>query len=270
MAARDSTTLPARRAFGQTLRIDAWWVQPVAVALTLGAFVVYSTWAAFQGEHYRFGPYLSPFYSPELFGDAAHSWFGAKPGAWPSWMPWSPAFLILWAPAGFRLTCYYYRGAYYKALWADPPACTVGEPRGSYLGESSLPLVLQNVHRYFLYLALLFLVCLAHDVWKALWFVDPATGGATFGVGIGTLVLAMNAVLLGGYTLSCHSLRHLVGGCLDRPSESPARFAAWRCVSCLNRRHMLWAWMSLVWVGFSDVYVRLCSMGVWSDWRLLG
>ncbi len=267
---QSSATLPERRIFGQTMRRDIWWVQPLAIALVLGSFVVYSTWAAFQGQHYRFGPYLSPFYSPELFGDPMHSWFGAQPGWWPGWMPWSPAFLILWAPAGFRLTCYYYRGAYYKALWADPPACTVGESRATYLGERSLPLVLQNVHRYFLYLALLFIVCLGHDAWKAMWFEDPNTHSASFGVGIGTLVLAVNAILLGGYTLSCHSLRHLVGGRLDRPSESPIRFAAYRCTSCLNRSHMLWAWMSLVWVGFSDVYVRLCSMGIWSDWRLVG
>ena len=95
---------------------------------------MYATWAAFQGDHYRFGPYLSPFYSPELFGIAA-GWFGAKPGWWPGWLPFSPAILILWAPGGFRLTCYYYRGAYYKAFWADPPACAVGEPRESYRGE---------------------------------------------------------------------------------------------------------------------------------------
>src|SRR5262249_55185251 len=141
--------------FGQTARRDAWWVQPLAALLVLGGFIVYATWAAFQGDHYRFGPYLSPFYSPEIFGDATHSWLGAKPGAWPGWLPWSPALLILWAPGGFRLTCYYYRGAYYKAFWADPPACTVGEPRKSYWGEHSLPLVIQNIHRYFLYFALL-------------------------------------------------------------------------------------------------------------------
>lgn len=257
------------RGFGQTSRKDLWWVQPLAVVLGFGAFIVYSNWAAFQAEHYRFGPYLSPFYSPELFGDAAHSWFGVRPGWWPGFLPWSPAFLILWAPAGFRLTCYYYRGAYYKAFWADPPSCAVGEPRKRYRGESSFPLILQNVHRYFLYLALLFLVFLAHDVWLALWFTDPYTGQKSFGIGVGTIVLAINVVLLGGYTLGCHSLRHLVGGGRDRLSEAPTRRAAYGCVSCLNRRHMVWAWMSLFWVGFSDIYVRLCSMGVLTDWRVL-
>ncbi len=256
-----------RRAFGQTMRRDAWWLQPLAVLLGLGSFVVYSTWAAFQGEHYTAGPYLSPFYSPELFGDTAHSWFGPKPGFWPSWMPWSPALLILWAPGGFRLTCYYYRGAYYKAFWGDPPSCTVGEPRKSYRGEHKFPLILQNVHRYFLYLALAFLFFLAHDVWQALWFVG-ADGQKSFGIGVGTVVLALNVVFLGGYTLGCHSLRHLLGGRHDCLSRSPQRLASYRCVSCLNRSHMRWAWTSLIWVGFSDLYVRLCSMGIWTDWRI--
>jgi len=260
-------TLPTRR-FGETTRPDAWWIQPVLVFLGLSAFIVYSTWAAFQGDHYRFGPYLSPFYSPEIFGDPQLSWFGGKPGWWPSLMPWSPAFLILWAPGGFRLTCYYYRGAYYKAFWADPPSCTVGEPRKRYRGENSFPLILQNVHRYFLYLALAFLVFLTHDVWLALWFRDPANGDTQFGLGVGTLVLALNVVFLGGYTLSCHSLRHLVGGGRNRLSEAPVRQWAYGCVSCLNGRHMVFAWISLFWVGFSDVYVRLCSMGIWSDWRI--
>jgi hypothetical protein len=174
----------------------------------------------------------------------------------------------LWAPGVFRLTCYYYRGAYYKAFWADPPSCTVGEPRASYLGERSFPLILQNVHRYFLYLALVFLCVLAHDVWKAMWFTDPATGQEGFGMGVGTLVLAVNVVLLSGYALGCHSLRHLVGGFLDQPSNAPTCQKTYRCVSCFNRRHMLWAWMSLCSVMFADIYVRLCSMGIWRDWRI--
>jgi hypothetical protein len=171
--------------------------------------------------------------------------------------------LILWAPGGFRLTCYYYRGAYYKAFWADPPSCAVGEPRKTYLGERSFPLIIQNIHRYFLYLALIFLVLLAHDVWKALWF------DGHFGIGVGTLVLLANVVLLSCYTLGCHSLRHLTGGFRDRLSAAPVGERAYDCVSCLNSRHMLFAWCSLFSVGFADLYVRLCSMGIWTDWRIL-
>ena len=101
-----------RRRFGETMRRDAWWVQPGIVFVILASFVVYATWAAFQNAHYTYGPYLSPFYSPELFGDSPHAWFGPKPAAWPRWLPFSPALLILPFPGLFRFTCYYYRGAY--------------------------------------------------------------------------------------------------------------------------------------------------------------
>jgi len=253
--------------FGKTYRKDAWWVYPLCVFLALTFFVVYVTWAAWQGKNYWSGPYLSPLYSPELFGPSPHSWFGTQPSWWPNAIRFSPALLVLWAPGLFRLTCYYYRGAYYKAFWADPPSCTVSEPRKKYWGENSFPLIIQNIHRYFLYVALFFILFLGYDVWKALWFTSPS--GKNFGIGIGTLVLAMNVVLLAGYTFGCHSLRHLVGGFIDRLSGSPVRRKAYMCVSCFNRRHMLWAWMSLFWVGFADLYVRLCAMGIWHDVRLL-
>ena len=251
-----------RRGFGETTRRDLWWLPSLATFLGFSAFIVYSTWAAFQGEHYRFGPYLSPFYSPELLGSAT-AWFGPKPGWIPSWIPFTAALLILWAPGGFRFTCYYYRGAYYKAFWADPPACSVGEPRHNYRGERRFPLILQNIHRYFLYLALLFIVILAYDAYEAFHFADG------FGVGVGTIVLLMNVVLLGSYTLGCHSLRHLVGGRNDTLSNKPVQHALWRWVSALNGRHMMFAWFSLFWVGFSDFYVRMCSMGVFTDYRIL-
>lgn len=254
--------------FGLTFRKDAWYLPPLVVFLTLSAFVVYVTWAAFQGEYYSFGPYISPLYSPELFGDSPHSWFGPKPGWYPDALPWSPALLILWAPGLFRLTCYYYRGAYYKAFWMDPVACTVTEPRKTYRGENSFPLIIQNIHRYFMYIAVLFIFFLSWDVWKALWFTNTATGTEEFGLGVGTLVLTLNVILLGGYTLGCHSLRHAIGGFMDRLSGAPIKRKAYYCVTCLNKKHMLWAWMSLLWVGFTDIYVRMCAMGIWTDYRI--
>ena len=251
-----------RRGFGETTRRDLWWLPSVATFLGFSAFIVYSTWAAFQGEHYRFGPYLSPFYSPELLGSAT-AWFGPKPGWIPTWIPFTAALLILWAPGGFRFTCYYYRGAYYKAFWADPPGCAVGEPRHNYRGERRFPLILQNIHRYFLYLALLFIIILAYDAYEAFHFADG------FGIGVGTIILVTNVILLSSYTLGCHSLRHLVGGRNDTLSNKPVQFALWRWVSALNGKHMMFAWFSLFWVGFSDFYVRMCSMGVFTDYRIL-
>src|SRR5262245_21583707 len=265
------TSLPLlqQRSFGETTRRDNWWLQPLVVFLGLSAFIVYSTWAALQGQHYTYGPYLSPFYSPELWGSSPHAWFGTIPSWWPDWLPYSPAILILWAPAGFRLTCYYYRGAYYKAFWADPINCAVGEPRKGYIGERGWPLKIQNIHRYFMYIAVLFIVMLTIDAIKAFWFTDPATGRGGFGVGVGTLVLCANVVLLAGYTFGCHSLRHVIGGRFDCLSAHPTCHALYKGCTALNRRHMLWAWTSLVMVMFADLYVRLCSMGVWRDIRII-
>ncbi len=227
--------------FGITARTDAWWLRPLVILVVLSSFIVYATWAAFQGDHYSVGPYLSPFYSPVLFGDSPHAWFGPKPHWWPLALPFSPALLILWAPGGFRL----------------------------YRGENSLPLILQNAHRFFLYLALIFVFILLYDAWNAMWFVDPSTGEKIFGVGVGTLVLFANSLLLGIYTFSCHSFRHLVGGFRDRLSKAPVQKTVYLCASCLNRRHMNWAWFSLFSVAFADIYVRLVSMGIWTDYRIL-
>jgi len=265
--------VPLKRVrFGHTARKDGWWVMPLTTFVVFSSFVVYVTWALFQGDNYSYGNYLSPLYSPELFGNSPHAVFGRWP--WPSLLPfvpflnYSPAMLILIFPLAFRMTCYYYRGAYYKAFWADPPACTVGEPRNEYRGEQKWPLLIQNIHRYALYFALLFIVLLSIDVVKGFMFNDPKTGHATFGMGVGSLVLLINVVLIAGYTLGCHSLRHLVGGVLDIISRAPLRKKAYDCASCLNRHHPKWAWCSLVWVGLTDVYIRLCATGVISDLRI--
>jgi hypothetical protein len=249
--------------FGRTARKDGWWVMPLTTFVVFSSFIVYVTWALFQGDNYWYGNYLSPLYSPELFGGSPHAVFG--PWRWP-WLPfikYSPAMLILIFPLAFRMTCYYYRGAYYKSFWADPPACAVSEPRKTYLGERSFPLIMQNFHRYFLRLSYLVWAFLVYDAIVSFRFPDG------FGIGIGSLVLVLNVVLLGGYIFGCHAFRHLIGGTFDRISEYPVRHKLYDCVSCLNRGHQKWAWASLFWVGFSDIYVRLCSMGIWHDWRIL-
>lgn len=268
--------------FGQTSRKDSWWVVPLVTFIVLTGFIVYATWAAFQNANYSYGNYLSPFYSPEVWGSSPHAIFGPKPGWWPTFLPFSPALLILPFPALFRFTCYYYRGAYYKAFWADPPACAVGEPRKGYTGENGLPLIMQNVHRYFMYAALIFLLFLAHDAWKSFWFWDETALGydprglgpfpnvpTHFGIGLGSLILTLNFVLLSFYTLSCHSLRHLIGGRRDCLTSKPVSLACYSCVSGLNKNHMLFAWMSLFGVMLADFYVRMCASGVISDFRIL-
>ena len=244
-----TSPVPERLQFLETRRRDQWWAAPIATAVGLLAFVVYATWAAFQGDHYISGPYLSPFYSP-LFEF--------------EWWPLSPAFLILWAPGGFRVTCYYYRKAYYRALFLTPPACAVGGKPQRYRGERAI-LLFQNLHRYFLYPALALVVILWVDAIHAFRFEDG------IGLGIGTIVLVLNASFLMAFTFGCNSLRHLVGGnvdCYSCVSLGKPRHKAWKIVSRFNEHHMLWAWVSLFWVGFTDLYVRLCSMGIIQDLRL--
>lgn len=265
--------LPVISGLGATERRDNWAIGPAITGLVLVSFVVYGTFRAIWAiwyDSYHVGPdtgrledhayLLSPFFSPLITGD---------------WMPafMSPAFFILWAPGGFRVTCYYYRKAYYRSLFLDPVACAVGEPgelcgfvRGTaYKGETRL-LLFQNLHRYFLYLALAFLVILFVDVvWACMW-------PDGFGVSVGTLVLALNWFLLTCYTCSCHSLRHLVGGCLDSFSHGrfrKARYSMWKCVTALNLNHMGWAWASLIVVALADVYVWMVAAGVIPDFRLI-
>lgn len=256
--------------FATTQRRDRWWIGSVLTVIGLGGFGIYATWAAFQGAHYWYGSYLSPFYSPLLFvnplaagaAPLAHAWLGAWPTWWPSILPASPALFILIFPGSFRVTCYYYRKAYYRAFFWTPPACAVGAlPQKTYRGETRLLLV-QNLHRYALYFAIIFIGILYYDAVQAFFYEGR------LGVGVGSIVLTLNATFLACYTFGCHSFRHLVGGrldCFSCDAKSRLRHGAWQQVSCLNRGHMLWAWISLLWVGFSDVYVRLCSMGVIRD-----
>lgn len=230
-----------------TQRRDTWWVEPLTTAVVLVAFGIYAFWVALINRDFEFGPYLSPFYSPHLSV---------------SWWPLSPAFLILWVPLGFRLTCYYYRRSYYRAFFWDPPACAVGELRRSYGGERTLPFVLNNLHRYFWYLSLPVLAFLWYDAIKAFFWPDG------FHVGLGALVMVVNVVLLSYYTFSCHAWRHLAGGCLDCMSRSRVRYGLWRWISHHNARHGYWAWVSMFSVALTDVYIRLCATGAIRDPRL--
>jgi hypothetical protein len=227
-------------------------VESLPVIVVLGGFGLYATLRAFEGKFYEWGPYLSPFYSPLI--DAHHHWW-----------KFSPAILILGGPLSFRATCYYYRKAYYRAFFQDPPACAVGEGRHSYCGETQFPYLLQNLHRYTLYIAIIFLAFLWRDAIRAFFF------DGQLGMGVGTLVLLINVILLSIYTLSCHSLRHLVGGRLDCFScggLGKPRYTAWRGLTFLNERHMLFAWVSLFSVGLADFYVRLVASGAIQDVRL--
>ncbi len=244
----------------RTLRSDRWWLYPVTTFIVFVAFIIYATFRAFQGSHYYVTPYLSPFYSPCL-GDCVEgsSDFGQPFG----WFPLSAALIVLIFPLGFRLTCYYYRKAYYRSFWLSPPACGVAEPHQWYSGETRFPLILNNVHRWFFYAAVVVALILTWDTVLTFRNEDGEWGH----MGLGSLVFIANIVLIWLYTLSCHSCRHAVGGRLRHFSKHPVRYKAWTLVSRLNTRHGQYAWLSLFSVAIADLYVLLLSTGAFEDPR---
>jgi len=232
------------------LRTAPWWLLPLTVVCVLGAFTVYAIWTAFfSGGVNQAGPYLSPFYSPLIWATG----------------PITPALWVLWSPLLFRATCYYYRKAYYRSFFWDPPACAVGELRyREYRGEAHFPLFLNNLHRFFLYAVLVVTGFLWYDVFLAFW--DPKTGHVQ--LGLGTFIMLGNVTLLSLYTFGCHSLRHLSGGGLDCYSQGRfgmARFRAWSAVTVLNLRHAMWAWLSMFSVVLTDIYIHMLRAGWFID-----
>ena len=208
-------------------------------------FIVYSTLRAFENANY----FAAPVHLAVLL--AVHHDARARASTFPELFPGpsfiSPALYILVVPLGFRLTCYYYRKAYYRSFWLSPPACAVAEPHATYTGETRFPLVFQNVHRYFFYLGLVFNVILTYD---AVLGVPRRATSEWFHMGLGTLVLLVNAVLLWLYSLSCHSCRHIVGGRLKHFSAHPVRYRAWTLrVAAQRAGTCSYAWVSLVGVA---------------------
>jgi hypothetical protein len=250
----------------RTLRTDRWWQSPLIVDLGFAAFVIYATVRAFLQNNYYVEAYhyLTPFYSPCIskgcVPEASHFWPQILPDVW--WLPFAAAslpFLLL-----FRLTCYYYRGAYYRSVWQSPTACAVAEPHAKYTGETRFPLIIQNTHRYFFYIAGIISVINTYDAIVA--FHSPSG----FGFGLGNIILVVNVVMLWIYTLSCHSCRHVVGGRLKHFSKHPVRYWMWSQVSRLNTRHKLYAWITLGTLMLTDFYIALVASGTISDLRFIG
>ena len=249
----------------RSLRTDKWWLQPLITVVVFVSFIIYATFRAFEKQHYFSEPLISPFYSPCLstacVEGSAH--FGTPIGSTTIFgMLISPALFILIFPLGFRMTCYYYRKAYYRSFWMSPPACAVAEPHKKYTGETRAPLILQNGHRWFFYAGLVLNVILTYDAIIA--FKNPE--GEWGHMSVGTLVLVANATFLWLYSASCHTCRHTIGGRLRNFSKHPVRYKAWTIVSKLNHYHPNFAWVSLIGVAFADFYVRLVASGAITDW----
>jgi len=254
------------RITAKTLRTDRYWVQPLVTVVLFSLWLAYGLARTATQKHY-FVPeyeYLTPFASPCVSASCVEGsshlgvWFGEFPPLVPLAIITLP-FLLL-----FRLTCYYYRKAYYRSFWLSPPACAVSEPHKRYTGETRFPLIVQNLHRYFFYAAVLISLINTYDAIRAF---HGADGG--FGMGLGTLVLLTNVVLLWLYTFSCHSCRSLVGGRLKHFSKHPVRHQAWQWVSKLNQRHMQFAWITLASLVVTDLYVWMVASGTITDLRFI-
>ncbi|HWL96646.1 MAG TPA: hypothetical protein VNP20_04825, partial [Nocardioidaceae bacterium] len=162
----------------RTLRTDRWWFPPAIQAAGLLAWVAYAVSRTAMKQDYWVEQYhyLTPFYSPctstACIPEAAH--FGTfMPDFWfiPAYAVLSLPFLLL-----FRLTCYYYRKAYYRAFWLSPPACAVAEPHQKYTGETRFPLIGQNLHRYFFYAAVIISLINTYDAILAFRTADGEFG----------------------------------------------------------------------------------------------
>jgi hypothetical protein len=227
-----------------------WWAYPAWVVLALSCFAGYALFAILDNRSDgSFPPYLSPFYSPHI---VIHG------------IPISPAFWVAWVPLGFRLSCYYYRKAYYRSFAWQPPSCAVTDRPGGYQGETRFPFVFNNFHRYFLYVTVVVLGFLWYDALSAFDF------GGHFGIGVGSVIMLINVCLLSGYTLGCHALRNLVGGglnCFSCSAAAKCRREGWRFVTLLNGRHATWAWFSMFSVAIADIYIRLLIHGALADPR---
>ncbi|MGB3284811.1 hypothetical protein [Mycolicibacter algericus] len=256
----------------RTLRTDRWWLSPLRVNVFLSAWVLYATVRAFWGSDYWVDRYhyLTPFYSPCISASCVEG--SSHLGVWLPEFPW-------WIPLGalvlpfllaFRLTCYYYRKAYYRAYWLSPAGCAVPEPRAGYTGETRFPLIIQNSHRYFFYAALAITMLNTYDAITAFYSADANGGAGGFGCGLGNIVLCVNVAMLWAYTGGCHSCRHVMGGRLTHFSKNPVRYWLWSKISWFNGRHQQFAWITLGTLAFTDFYVWMVASGVFTDIRFIG
>jgi hypothetical protein len=261
------TNAPGRAAIPyKTLRTDNWRKAPTLTFVLLTAWVLYAFVRTIVQAAYFAAPehYLTPFYSPcvtKSCVSGSHD-FGVWFGHFPPLIP----FAIVTLPflLGFRLTCYYYRRAYYRAFWQSPPGCAVAEPHGKYTGETKFPLIMQNLHRYFWVAAGLISLI---NTWDLIQAFRPE--GHSFGFGLGTIIMLINVVMLWAYTLSCHSCRHIIGGRLRNFSAHPVRYKAWGFISKLNAKHMQLAWITLGTLLVTDLYIALVASNAISDLRFV-
>ncbi len=252
---------------------SVWNLERIHALVIFGIFILYGTFRAFENNYYDIPlmaarglftsddgtvPHLlSPYYSPPLH----HLPF------WPAFL--SPSLFLLAFPGSFRLTCYFCRRTYYRAIFGTPPSCAAREVmrRSNYTGEREFPFYLQNLHRYTLYFIMVFVFFHWIHLLEAFRFSE-----SKYGIGVGTIICAIDTVLLSLYVGSCHSFRHLIGGVTNKFSASKRTLfeqKMWQRVTRLNEKHGLFFWASLYSVGLYDLYVRSVASGTIPDLHLI-
>ncbi len=198
----------APQGFGRTSRRDSWWSTPLVVFTVFSPLSSTPRGQRFKTHTTNSGLILSPFYSPVLWGDSSHAWFGPQPAWWPGVLPFSPALVDSSVPWPVPIHVLLLPWRLLQGVLGGSAELRRRRTAQGYLGENSFPLILQNVHRYFFYFAVIFIFILSYDVWLALWFTNPVTLRKQFGIGVGTILLLVNVILLASYTFGCHSGRH--------------------------------------------------------------
>ncbi len=183
---------------------------------------------------------------------------------------YSPTVLVLPLVGLYRLTCYAYRKDYNRHIFKHPLACSavgrLDDNKRGYTGETSGIFKIENLHRYFLYSAIIILPFFYYDVFVSMFY----TG--FFVLRLGSLILATNAILISLYVFSCHSFRSLIGGrrnCFNCIKGGKGIKKVYNGQSILNAHHETFAWASLIFIIFTDLYIRGLAAGIPMDHMLL-
>ena len=176
---------------------------------------------------------------------------------------YSPTILVLPFVGLYRLTCYAYRKDYNRHVFKHPLVCTaygrLDDSTRKYTGETSMFMKAENLHRYFLYVAIAILPFFYYDFYISLFYAGY------FILRLGSVILLLNALFITMYVLSCHSFRSLIGGrkdCYSCMAGGKGVNKVYRAQSRLNAHHEAIAWLSLIFIIFVDLYLRGLAAGL--------
>jgi hypothetical protein len=261
--------------FARTTRVDYWWLAPASTAIGLIIFFGYLTFRAFNATYVWFESVHQPHGGAPFFTPVS-----GYPGSVPLDHAWFGNVSLVVAAVSSAVTGILRAGARHcfpsHLLLLPRRVLQGGVHEATELRGGRVTFRLSRRTRA----APVSESAPLHALWRSLPHRLPVVGGpgaffkqGHFGIGVGTVVMVMNAALLTGYTFGCHSWRHLIGGQLDCFTCEQRSVASIRHVegsTWLNERHMAFAWFCLVWVAFTDFYIYLVSSGTIRDLNTWG